>query len=79
MKGATILEFMEAIKIDTGSGEAQFISDQDVVICFNFRTDRPRQITEVLTQSDNADYGMKKLDLSYVTMTNYNASYKGCK
>lgn len=51
------------------------IQKDDVVICFNFRTDRCREITEVLTQ-ENIN-GMETLPLHYVTMTNYNKNYKG--
>ncbi|WP_420576663.1 2,3-bisphosphoglycerate-independent phosphoglycerate mutase [Ekhidna sp.] len=53
------------------------IEEGDVVLCFNFRTDRGRQITQALTQQDFPDQGMKKLDLHYVTMTNYDDSFKG--
>lgn len=52
------------------------IKDGDVVICFNFRTDRCREITQVLTQTDFLDFGMKKLDLHYTTMTQYDQTYK---
>ncbi len=52
------------------------IKPGDVVLCFNFRTDRPREITEALTQKDFPDYGMKKLDLHYVTMTRYDHTFK---
>jgi 2,3-bisphosphoglycerate-independent phosphoglycerate mutase len=52
------------------------IKDGDVVISFNFRTDRCREITEVLTQLDMPDFGMKKLDLHYTTMTQYDHSFK---
>jgi 2,3-bisphosphoglycerate-independent phosphoglycerate mutase len=55
------------------------IQEGDVVICFNFRTDRGRQITQALTQEDFPDQEMKKLDLHYVTMTNYDDSFKGVK
>jgi 2,3-bisphosphoglycerate-independent phosphoglycerate mutase len=53
------------------------IRDQDAVICFNFRTDRCREITEVLTQRDMPDEGMKKLPLYYCTMTQYDQSFRG--
>lgn len=53
------------------------IQEGDVVLCFNFRTDRGRQITQALTQQDFPEQDMKKLDLHYVTMTNYDASFKG--
>lgn len=52
------------------------IRNEDVVICFNFRTDRCREITEVLTQVDMNDFGMKKLDLHYTTMTQYDHKFK---
>lgn len=51
------------------------IRDGDVAICFNFRTDRCREITEVLTQKDMAEFGMKKLALHYTTMTQYDAAF----
>ncbi|GAB2835967.1 2,3-bisphosphoglycerate-independent phosphoglycerate mutase [Ferruginibacter profundus] len=52
------------------------IQNGDAVICFNFRTDRCREITQVLTQTDFPDFGMKKLDLHYTTMTQYDHTYK---
>ena len=52
------------------------ISEGDVVICFNFRTDRPREITQALTQQDFPDFEMKKLHLDFFTMTNYDKTYK---
>jgi 2,3-bisphosphoglycerate-independent phosphoglycerate mutase len=52
------------------------IKNGDAVICFNFRTDRCREITEVLTQKDFTDFGMQKLDLHYTTMTQYDQSFK---
>ncbi|PIE50694.1 MAG: phosphoglycerate mutase (2,3-diphosphoglycerate-independent) [Flavobacteriales bacterium] len=55
------------------------IEEGDVVFCFNFRTDRGREITQVLCQEDFPDFEMKKLDLYYVTMTNYDDSFKGVK
>ena len=55
------------------------INEGDVVICFNFRTDRLRQITTALTQQDFPEQDMKTLDLKYYTMTNYDASFKGIK
>ena len=55
------------------------IAEDDVVICFNFRTDRGRQITMALNQQDFPEQGMKKLDLHYVTMTRYDDTFKGVK
>ncbi len=52
------------------------IKDGDVVICFNYRTDRGREITSALTQKDFAEFGMKKLALHYVTMTTYDESFE---
>ncbi|MGB1268306.1 MAG: 2,3-bisphosphoglycerate-independent phosphoglycerate mutase [Flavobacteriaceae bacterium] len=52
------------------------IQDDDVVIFFNFRTDRGRQLTNVLTQEDFPEQNMKKLNLQYTTMTNYDESFK---
>ncbi len=55
------------------------IKEGDVVLCFNFRTDRGREITEVLTQQNFPEHGMKKLPLYYVTLTNYDDSFKDVK
>jgi 2,3-bisphosphoglycerate-independent phosphoglycerate mutase len=52
------------------------IQPDDVVICFNFRTDRCREITLVLTQQDMPDQGMHTLPLYYVTMTRYDETFK---
>ncbi|WP_191860460.1 2,3-bisphosphoglycerate-independent phosphoglycerate mutase [Hanstruepera ponticola] len=52
------------------------IKDGDVVIFFNFRTDRGRELTEALSQKDFHEQNMHKLNLYYVTMTNYDESYK---
>jgi 2,3-bisphosphoglycerate-independent phosphoglycerate mutase len=52
------------------------IKEGDVVMCFNFRTDRCREITEVLTQKDHADFGMHTLQLHYTTMTEYDKTFK---
>ncbi len=52
------------------------IENGDVVLCFNYRTDRCREITDVLTQKDFPEFGMQKLDLHYTTMTEYDHSFK---
>jgi 2,3-bisphosphoglycerate-independent phosphoglycerate mutase len=52
------------------------IKDNHTVLCFNFRTDRCREITEVLTQQDFPEVGLKKLNLSYNTFTTYDKSFK---
>ncbi|MEO6639475.1 MAG: 2,3-bisphosphoglycerate-independent phosphoglycerate mutase [Ginsengibacter sp.] len=52
------------------------IKNGDAVICFNFRTDRCREITEVLTQSSFPEFEMQKLELNYTTMTRYDHAFK---
>lgn len=52
------------------------IQSGDAVICFNFRTDRCREITQVLSQTDFPDHHMHKLDLHYTTMTEYDKTFK---
>lgn len=70
-------EFIKPVVI-TGSDNKPMaaIQEGDVVICFNFRTDRGRQITQALTQQDFPEQGMKKLRLHYVTMANYDDSFQ---
>jgi len=53
------------------------IQEGDAVLCFNFRTDRCREITQVLSQQDMPDFEMKALHLHYTTMTEYDKTYKG--
>jgi 2,3-bisphosphoglycerate-independent phosphoglycerate mutase len=70
-------EFIKPIIIKTESNEPiATIENGDAVICFNFRTDRCREITEALTQQDFPEFGMKKLQLDYTTMTEYDGTYK---
>lgn len=70
-------EFIEPIVIvDEQQHPIATVKDGDVVIFFNFRTDRGRQLTEVLSQKDLHEQNMHKLDLYYVTMTNYDDTYK---
>ena len=64
------------VAVDEYGSAIAKIQDRDAVICFNFRTDRCREITEVLTQEDFPEFAMKTLGLHYTTMTNYDASYK---
>ncbi|HLP21963.1 MAG TPA: 2,3-bisphosphoglycerate-independent phosphoglycerate mutase, partial [Chitinophagales bacterium] len=66
----------EFIKPIVSTGHTATIKDGDAVICFNFRTDRCREITKVLTQEDFPDFGMKKLNLHYTTMTVYDHKFK---
>jgi 2,3-bisphosphoglycerate-independent phosphoglycerate mutase len=53
------------------------IQEDDVVIFFNFRTDRGRQLTQALSQEDFHEYNMHKLNLHYVTLTNYDDNFNG--
>lgn len=55
--------------------DGQTIQPDDVVIFFNFRTDRGRELTEVLSQMDCHEHNMHKLPLYYVTLTNYDDTY----
>jgi len=73
-------EFVKPIVI-TGENEQPLatIQPDDVVICFNYRTDRGREITTVLTQQDYPDFDMHKLPLYYVTMTAYDENFKNVK
>ncbi len=52
------------------------IKDGDAVLCFNFRTDRCREITQVLTQMDMPEFNMKKLSVHFTTMTEYDKTFK---
>jgi 2,3-bisphosphoglycerate-independent phosphoglycerate mutase len=71
-------EFLKPLVVTTDNGQAvATIKEGDVVIFFNFRTDRGRELTEVLHQKDFHEYNMHKLPLYYVTMTNYDDSYEG--
>ena len=73
-------EFIEPIiTVDDQNEPIGLIEDGDTVICFNFRTDRGRQITQALTQQDFPEFGMTTLDLNYVTLTNYDHTFKNIK
>lgn len=70
-------EFLKPIIItDKNNTPVAKIEDGDVVLFFNFRTDRGRELTEVLSQDDKHEYNMHKLNLHYVTMTNYDDNFK---
>lgn len=70
-------EFIKPVVATDASGKPiGVIKENDVVICFNFRTDRCREITQVLTQQNMPEQGMNTLPLYYVTMTNYDHTYK---
>jgi 2,3-bisphosphoglycerate-independent phosphoglycerate mutase len=71
-------EFIKPIIVtDAQLNPIATIQNGDAVLCFNFRTDRCREITQVLTQQDFPDFGMKALQLHYTTMTEYDKTYKG--
>jgi 2,3-bisphosphoglycerate-independent phosphoglycerate mutase len=71
-------EFIQPIIVcDSTGAPTAVIKDGDVVICFNFRTDRCREITIALTQEAHHEENMHPLALHYVTMTEYDKSYKG--
>ena len=73
-------EFLQPIIITNEENQPLAkIEKDDVVIAFNFRTDRCREITQALCQQDFEEQGMKKLDLYYVTMTNYNKKFENVK
>ncbi|MFS4416311.1 2,3-bisphosphoglycerate-independent phosphoglycerate mutase [Maribacter sp. 2307ULW6-5] len=78
-KGVTD-EFIEPIVATDAAGRPlATIKDGDVVIFFNFRTDRGRELTQVLSQEDMPEHDMAKLDLYYVTLTNYDDAFQGVK
>jgi len=72
-------EFIEPIAITKNGKPITTIQADDVVIFFNFRTDRGRQLTEVLTQTDFHEFNMSVLPLYFVTMTNYDDHFKNIK
>ena len=69
-------EFIKPTVLTENGKPIATIKDGDAVLCFNFRTDRCREITEVLSQKDFPDFGMKKLDLHYTTITKYDETFK---
>ena len=70
-------EFIKPIIMVNSDGEPMAtIKDGDVVVCFNFRTDRCREITVALTQQEFPEQNMHPLNLHYVTMTEYDKTYK---
>jgi len=70
-------EFIKPTSLLQSNGKpVATIREGDAVICFNFRTDRCREITAVLTQQDFPDWGMKKMALHYTTMTQYDQTFQ---
>ncbi|MDP9079082.1 MAG: 2,3-bisphosphoglycerate-independent phosphoglycerate mutase [Bacteroidota bacterium] len=73
-------EFIKPIvKVDAAGQPVAVIKEGDVVICFNFRTDRGREITVALTQRAFPEYNMHPLGLHYITMTPYDETFKNVK
>jgi 2,3-bisphosphoglycerate-independent phosphoglycerate mutase len=71
-------EFLKPIvKVGADGQPLATIQEGDVVLCFNFRTDRGREITEALTQQDFNAYQMHRLNLRYLTMTTYDETFVG--
>jgi 2,3-bisphosphoglycerate-independent phosphoglycerate mutase len=70
-------EFIKpVVKVDDQGNPIGKIKPNDVVICFNFRTDRLREMTIVLTQQDMPEHEMKTMPLHYVTLTRYDESFQ---
>ncbi len=72
-------EFIKPLILTEKDQPVATIQKDDVVIFFNFRTDRGRELTEMLNQKDFPEYKTKKIDLYYVTITNYSDAFKGIK
>lgn len=71
-------EFMKPLVVVNDNDEAVgTIKEGDVVVFFNFRNDRAKELTIVLTQKDMPEFGMKTLPLHYCTLTPYDATFKG--
>lgn len=70
-------EFIKPLVVNENGKPIATIKEGDVVLFFNFRTDRGRQLTQALSQEDFHEYNMHKLNLHYVTMTNYDDNFKG--
>ncbi|MFA7410322.1 MAG: 2,3-bisphosphoglycerate-independent phosphoglycerate mutase [Bacteroidales bacterium] len=70
-------EFIKpVVRVDESGQPVAVIEEDDVVICFNFRSDRLREMTVVLTQKDMPEAGMKTIPLHYYTMTPYDETFK---
>jgi 2,3-bisphosphoglycerate-independent phosphoglycerate mutase len=71
-------EFMKPIVVTDGNGNAiGKVREGDVIVFFNFRNDRAKELTIALTQKDMPENGMKTTPLFYCTMTPYDATFKG--
>ena len=69
-------EFIKPTVILENGAPIASIQSGDAVLCFNFRTDRCREITEVLSQKDFPEFGMQHLDLHYTPITKYDETFK---
>jgi len=74
--GATDEFIKPIVQVDNNDEPVAKIQEGDVVLCFNFRTDRGRQITQVLTQKDFPEHDMHKLSLKYLTLTKYDDTFQ---
>lgn len=72
-------EFFKPVILKEILEKGQFINSHDAVLCFNFRTDRLRQLTTVLTQQEMLEYKMSTLPLYFITMTKYDESFQNVK
>jgi len=77
--GVTDEFILPIVKVDEHGQPIAVIKNGDVVICFNFRTDRGREISQALTQKEFPEYDMHPLDITYVTMTSYDETFKNVK
>jgi 2,3-bisphosphoglycerate-independent phosphoglycerate mutase len=75
--GMTDEFILPTVIIDEAQQPLATIQEGDVAICFNFRTDRCREITQVLTQMDMPEFAMHRLNLHFTTMTEYDKTYQG--
>lgn len=67
------------IKVDESGKPVATVKEGDVFIYFNFRTDRGRQLSQALTQTDFPEFEMKKLNLNFITLTNYDGRFQNVK
>ena len=72
-------EFIKPIYIANDGAPVARLNDGDVVVFFNFRTDRGRELTEMLSQRDFPKQGTTKLNLHYITLTNYDETFTGTR
>lgn len=78
-EGVTDEFILPIVKTDADGKPVAVIKNGDVVLCFNFRTDRGREITVALTQKSFPEQNMHPLDLHYITMTTYDETFKNVK